>query len=66
MGGGGEGQQLQCKSELAQCLEKQQSPCEGEEDLTFEKNAGKTIKLRKNLPYVPSILYFFFTLNPTK
>ena len=28
--GGGGAQQLQCKSESAQCLEKQQSPCEGD------------------------------------
>ena len=27
--GGGGAQQLQCKSESAQCSEKQQSPCEG-------------------------------------
>ena len=27
--GGGGAQQLQCKSESAQCPEKQQSPCEG-------------------------------------
>ena len=29
VGGGGGAQQLQCKSESAQCSEKQQSPCEG-------------------------------------
>ena len=28
--GGGGAQQLQCKSESAQCSEKQQSPCEGD------------------------------------
>ena len=33
--GGGEALQSQCKSESAQCSEKQQSPCEG--DLNFEK-----------------------------
>ena len=27
---GGGAQQLQCKSESAQCSEKQQSPCEGD------------------------------------
>ena len=29
-GGGGGALQLQCKSESAQCSEKQQSPCEGD------------------------------------
>ena len=36
--GGGGAQQLQCKSESAQCSEKQQSPCEGDGgDLKFEE-----------------------------
>ena len=44
-GGGGGAQQLQCKSESAQCSEKLQSPGEGEGGgLKFEKiNVGKTI-----------------------
>ena len=37
-GGGGGAQQLQCKSESAQFSEKQQSPCEGEWGLKFEKS----------------------------
>ena len=39
-GGGGGAQQLRCKSESAQCSEKQQSPCEGDVGgggLKFEK-----------------------------
>ena len=37
-GVGGGALQLQCKSESAQCSEKQQSPCEGDgRDLNFEK-----------------------------
>ena len=36
-GRGGGAHQLQCKSESPQCSEKQQSPCEGEGGLKFEK-----------------------------
>ena len=37
-GGGGGALQLHCKSESAQCSEKQQSPCEGDGgNLNFEK-----------------------------
>ena len=62
--------QLQCKSELAQCSEKQQSP--GEEEgggLKFEKiNAGKTIKStpKKNGKRFTSPVFctFSFTPNP--
>ena len=40
--GGSGPHQLQCKSESAQCSEKQKSPCEGERGgLKFEKNAEK-------------------------
>ena len=45
MGGGA--QQLQCKSESAQCSDNQQSPCEGDGGggLKFEeKNARKRMK----------------------
>ena len=40
---GGRAQQLQCKSESAQCSEKRQSPCKGDGGggLKFEKNARK-------------------------
>ena len=55
---GGGAHQLQCKSESAQCSEKQ-SPCEGEGGLQFEnKNAGKIGHM------VPCILYFFIHPQP--
>ena len=64
----GEGaQQLQCKSESAQCSEKQQSPCEGDWGLKFEKKMlenNKTHTLEKNGHWLPCILYFFIHPNP--
>ena len=60
-GGGGRGegaQQLQCKSEWAQCSEKQQSPCE-------KINTGKTIKStpKKKLG-TGSLVFHTFSFTP--
>ena len=64
-------QQLQCKSESAQCSETQQSSGEGEGGgLKFEeeKNAGKQLspQLKNDWTKVPvsCILYFFIHPNP--
>ena len=62
-------QQLQCKSESAQCLEKQQRPCEGEGGALNlkKKNAEKTIRstLQKTLGICsPVFCTFSFTPNP--
>ena len=42
MWGEGGAHHLQCKSESVQCSEKQQSPCEGEGGLKFEKMQDNT------------------------
>ena len=41
--GGGGALQLQCNSESAQCSEKQQSSCEGDGGLQFEKNNARKL-----------------------
>ena len=71
--GGGGGEQLQCKSESAQCSEKQQSPNEGKGawgGLNFKKiYAGKTIKStpKKKLGKGSYRLYFVpFSFTPTQ
>ena len=65
---GGGAQQLQCKSESAQCTEKQQSPCEedGGGGLKFEKiNAGKTIKSAAKEKWgIGSPLFCTFSFTP--
>ena len=66
-GGGGGAQQLQCKSESAQCTEKQQSPCEEDgRGLKFEKiYAGKTIKSApKEKLGIGSPLFCTFSFTP--
>ena len=67
---GGGAQQLQCKSDSAQCSEKHQSPCEGRRvGLNFEKkNAekNKTTPKKKIGHYIdrfPYIWYFFIHRN---
>ena len=68
MCGGGGAQQLQCKSESAQCSEKQQSPAEGEGGgLKFETiNAGKTITStpKKRMGKGSYLLYFVLFHSP--
>ena len=64
---GGGAHHLQCKSESAQCSEKQQSPCEGEGDLKIEKKCWKKIKPtpKKKLGIgSPVFCTFSFTPNP--
>ena len=65
-GGGGGGQ---CKSESAQCSEKQQSPCEeGGGGLKFEKrNNAKTIKStpKKKMGICPRV-FCTFSFAPTQ
>ena len=65
-GGGGGAQQLQCKSESAQCSEKQQSPGEGDVGgLKFEKiNTEKKIKSTPKKVPISCILYFFIHPQP--
>ena len=64
-----EAHQLQCKSQSAQCSEKQQSPCEaGEGGLKIKKKMlEKTIKptpKKKVGIGSPVFCTFSFTLNP--
>ena len=65
----GEGTADECKSESAQCSEKQQSPYDGDGGggLKFEKNARKQLSphLRKKVGYrLPCNLYFFIHPQP--